>query len=176
MTEATETTPVPSIRLEERLAAVEKVLVAIPVLVAEIFFVLSLFVPFVTTDVDEEERTASFFGMVLAIFAPETGENVQSSDVVFGAAFVLLIAVIICSIVAVATLLRAPVSTRASGFVTVTAVLLVLGTAGAWIVVAMGENAEGLWITGPALPFLTLGTITAAVLAFLPAYRSIWAD
>lgn len=176
MTEATETKPVQSTRLEERLAAVEKILVVIPAIVAGIFLVLSLFVPFVTTEVDEEESTVSFFGMVTNLFAPMSGEDVDSAGVVFGVAFMLLIAVIICSIVAVAILMRAPLSMRASGFVTVTAVFLVLGTAGAWIVVAMGENAEGLWITGPALPFLTLGTITTAVLAFLPAYRSIWAD
>ena len=176
MTEATETTPVPSTRLEERLAAVEKILVVIPAIVAGIFLVLSLFVPFATTEVDDEESTESFFGMVMNLFALKPGEDVGAAGVVFVGALMLLIAAIICSIVAVATLMRAPLSMRASGFVTVTAVFLVLGTAGAWVLVAMGENGEGLWVTGPALPFLTLGTITTSVLAFLPAYRSIWAD
>ena len=176
MAEATENTPAQSTRFEQRLAAVEKVLVVVPVIVTEIFLILSLFLPFVTTEVDEEESTVSFFGLVLTLFAPGSGEGASSAGIAFGAAFILLVAVVICSIVAVAALARAPLSTRAAGAVTASVVLLVLGTAGAWIVVAWGESAEGLWITGPALPFLTLGTVTASVLAFLPAYRSIWAD
>lgn len=161
-------------RLDERVSAIESILMTIPVMVIEVLLVLSLFVPFVTDEVEGETQTVNLFELLFGLFSPGSDGEVDDSSVVFGVAFAVLVIVIIGSIFTVPILLSRRVSTRAGVTAITFIVLLILGTLGAWTLMAMGLNADSPWVLEPALPLLTVATVLAAMVAFVPAYRSIW--
>lgn len=161
-------------RLQERVASIETVLLVIPILLAEILLVLSLFLPFVTTEVSNDEVTVNLIGLIGGLFG---GDSAGAADVAFGVAFVLLVIVIVGSIVSLPLLARRGVKARAAGVALIFGILLVLGTLGAWAVTAIGIGGEDPdWIMGPSIALLTAGALLTALLVFLPAYRAIWSD
>lgn len=164
-----------SFRLKSRIEAIEKILVVIPLVLAEALLVLALFVPFVTAEVSEREETVNLFGLVGGLFGGADGEGADSADVLFGVAFVVLIVAVIAAIFILPLLGGGRQRRAAAVTLTVITVLLALGTLGAWVVMAMGTGS-GNWMLEPALPLLTAGTAVAALLVFVPAYRSIWVE
>lgn len=161
-------------RLDERISAVESILMTIPVMVIEVLLVLSLFIPFVTDEVDGETQTVNLFGLLFGLFSLGSDGEVDDSSVVFGVAFAVLVIVLIGAILTVPILLRRRVTARAGATAITFIILLMLGTLGAWVVMAMGLNADSPWVLEPALPLLTIAAVLAAMVAFVPAYRSIW--
>ena len=183
MTDATDTTAHEAaklLRLTERVTAIEAILRLVPVVLAALFVIPSLFVPFVTFEIDDGEVTPSLLTMPFDSFArasdPDAGSSGAAISVAFGIAFLLLLLVTITTLIAIAPIASGQLSERATGFATIMVVLLVVGTACAWFVVAMGIGSEDQWVLGPGLPLLTAGTLVAALVTLLPAYRSIWAD
>jgi hypothetical protein len=169
-------------RLEERLATVEKIVVLLPVIAAEALLILSLFLPFVTvTSYNDDDQVVNlsqlglaFFGVVPASSTGLSSGDVDAVGVVFGVAFLGLFLVMLCSIVGLAYTARGRISSRAAGVLTTFAVLLTIGTAGAWLVIALGSTSESPWLPEAASLTLVAGTLLAAVVTFLPSFRSIW--
>ncbi|HXH33940.1 MAG TPA: hypothetical protein VNJ54_05955 [Plantibacter sp.] len=162
-------------RMEQRVDAIESILISIPMIVIEVLLVLSLLVPFVTSEVDEEAQTVNLLGLLGGLFSSGDDGEIDEGAILFGVAFVVLVVVIVGSIFTVPLLARRRVTPRAGATAITFIVLLILGSIGAWTVMAMGLNSEDSpWIMEPALPLLTAATVLAAMIAFLPAYRSIW--
>lgn len=159
--------------LERRVQALEAAVLAFPLIVTEILLVLGLFVPFVTDRVDGEEQTVNLFGLVGGLLGADESGEVSSGDVPFGVAFVVLIAVILGSLVTLPSLARSEVSTLSERITLTFVGLLIAGTLGAWMVMAMGLSGNSPWSMEPALPLLSIGTLLAALLAFLPTYRGL---
>ena len=179
--DATNTTESPAARgLAERVTAIEKILLVTPVVVVEFFIVLSLFAPFVTYEFGDSEVTPSLLTMPFASFAQAAGPDGDSDGawvgIFFGVAFLVLLLVMITAIISLLRIPGSRQSTRASRFITVIVTLLTVGTACAWLVVAMGVTSADAWTVGSGLPLLTGGTLIALLLTRLPAYRSIWAE
>jgi hypothetical protein len=172
----------PQLPLEERMATVEKILVVLPVIAAEALLILSLFLPFVTaTSYSRDDQVINLSQLGLAFFgvAPASSEGLDSGDidavgVLFGVAFLGLFLVTLCSIVGLAFVAYGKVSSRAARVLTTFVVLLAVGVAGAWLVIALGSTSESPWLPETASFTLVAGAILAAVVTFLPAFRSIW--
>jgi hypothetical protein len=167
-------------RLEERLATVEKIVVLLPVIAAEALLILSLFLPFVTvTSYNDDDQVVNLSQLGLAFFGAASSAGLSTGDIdavgaLFGVAFLGLFLVVLCSIVGLAYTARGRISTRAARVLTTFAVLLTIGTAGAWLVIALGSTSESPWLPEAASLTLVAGTLLAAVLTFLPSFRSIW--
>jgi hypothetical protein len=169
-------------RLEERIATLEKIAVLLPVLAAEALLLLSLFLPFVTvTSYSDDDQVANlsqlglaFFGVMPASSAGVSSGDVDAVGVLFGVAFLGLFVVMLCSIVGLAFVARGRISTRAARVITTFTVLLAVGTAGAWLVIAIGSTSESPWLPEAASLTLVAGALLAAVVTFLPSFRSIW--
>jgi hypothetical protein len=169
-------------RLEERLAALERIVVLLPVIAAEALLILSLFLPFVTvTSYSRDDEVVNLSQLGLAFFgvAPASSEGLDSGDVdavgvLFGVAFLGLFVVMLCSIVGLAFVARGRVPTRAARVITTFVVLLVIGAAGAWLVIALGSSSESPWLPETASLTLVAGALLAAMVTFLPSFRSIW--
>lgn len=159
--------------LGRRVRALEAAVLVFPVIVTEILLVLGLLVPFVTDTVDGEEQTVNLFGLVIGLLGADEAGEVSSGDVPFGVAFIVLVAVIIGSIVFVPSLARTEVSTLTERITLAFVALLLAGTLGAWMVMGMGQSSNSPWSMEPALPLLSVGTVLAALLAFLPVYREV---
>lgn len=161
-------------RLGERLDAVEKVLVTVPVLIAGALLTVSLFVSFVADDFFGTSDSANLLTLAFMPFVPGDDGEIDNGAIAFGIAFLVLLVVIIGTIVVLARLPKRSVSARGTTVATVFVTLLVVGTVGAWIVVGM--DAEPRTASTPeAGPFiLTAGALTAALVGLLPAYRRIW--
>jgi hypothetical protein len=71
------------------------------------------------------------------------------------------------------SLARSEVSTVAERITLAFVALLIAGTIGAWMVMGMGLSSNSPWSMEPALPLLSVGTVLAALLAFLPVYRGL---
>lgn len=163
--------------LEQRVSALESILLVLPIILIVTLLVLALFLPFVTTEVSDDDETANLFGLIFSLFAPDESGELDRGGALFGGAFTVLVIVIIGAILTVPMLARRPLRGRAAVAPLTFAVLLILGTLGAWVVMGMGTNAEySPWFTEPALPVLTLATTLTALLVFLPAYRNMWTD
>ena len=136
---------------------------------AEVALVLSLFIPYYTDAnlrSDDPESVNLFFFL--------TGFS-DPDNAIIALAFLLLILAIVGSICTLPILTGERVSTKAGNTVVTFVTLLLLGTAGAWLLIAMtilGENERSM---EPAAPLLAVGALLAAMITFLPAYRSIWA-
>lgn len=160
--------------LERRVRALEAAVLVFPVIVTELLLVLGLLVPFVTDKVDGEEQTVNLFGLVGGLFAPDESGEVSSGDAPFGVAFIVLIVVIIGSLLFLPSLARSDISPLTQRITLTFVVLLIAGTLGAWMVMGMGLSSNSPWIMEPALPILSVGSVLAALLAFLPVYRGLW--
>jgi hypothetical protein len=159
--------------LAQQVRELRVAVLALPIILIEILLALGLLLPFVTDSVDGEDQTVNLFGLVGGLFAPDEDGEVDSSSVVFGVAFVVLVAVITVSMIVVPWLARTELSTAAERVVIVFVALLIAGTLGAWMVMGMGLSENSPWDLEIALPILTVGTLIAALLVFLPAYRRL---
>ncbi len=172
----------PQLPLEERIATVEKILVLLPVIAAEALLILSLFLPFVTATSysrDDQVINLSQLGLAFLGVAPAASVGLTSGDidavgVSFGVAFMGLFLVMLCSIVGLAFVAHGKVSSRAARVLTTFVVLLVVGVAGAWLVIALSSTSESPWLPDAASLTLVAGALLAAVVTFLPGFRSIW--
>jgi hypothetical protein len=172
----------PRPRLEERIADLEKIAVGLPVVAAEALLILSLFLPFVTvTSYSRDDEVVSLWQLGLAFFgvAPATSEGVDGGDVdavgvLFGVAFLGLLVVLLCSIVGLLVVARGRVSTGGARVLTTLGVLLTIGTAGAWLVIALGATSESPWLPEAASLTLVAGALLVALVTYTPAFRRIW--
>lgn len=164
--------------LTQRVAAIEAVLRLVPVALAALFIIPSLFLPFVTYEVEDTEVTPSLFSMPFDSFSqasdPDAGSSGAAIGIAFGIAFLVLLLVAITSVIAMAPIAGNGLSGRADGFATLMVALLVVGTVCAWFVVAIGIGSDDRWVLGPGLPLLTVGALIAALVTLLPVYRSLW--
>ena len=163
------------LRLAERVAAIEKILLLLPVVLAEVAIILSLFVPYLTTRVDGEDETVSFLTFPFVMLASTDEGDPEGVEVAFGVAFIVLLLAIVAAIVAIAPI---PLGRRSEGATRITTslvVLLMVGVAGAWLVAFIAVTSRTPGELGPGLSLLTVGTVIAAVVTRVPAYRSIWA-
>lgn len=161
-------------RLAQRVQALEAAVLVFPVIVTEILLVLGLLVPFVTDTVDGEEQTVNLFGLVGGLLGQDESGEVSSGDAPFGIAFIVLIVVIIGSLLFLPALARSDISALTERVTLTFVVLLIAGTLGAWMVMGMGLSSDSPWTMEPALPILSVGTVLAALLAFLPVYCGVW--
>lgn len=169
-------------RLDERIATLERIAVLLPVLAAEALLILSLFLPFVTvTSYSDDDRVVTlsqlglaFFGAVPASSAGLSSGDIDAVGVFFGVAFLGLFLVMLCAIVGLAIVARGRVSPRSARVLTTFAVLLAIGTAGAWLVIGLGATSESPWLPEAGSFTLVAGALLGAVVTFLPSFRSIW--
>jgi hypothetical protein len=179
--DATDTTAHEAAKLQgltQRVAAIEAVLRLVPVVLAALFVIPSLFLPFVTYEIEDREVTPSLLTMPFDSFSAASDANAGSSgaaiSIAFGVAFLLLLLVAITSVIAIAPIAGNSLSGRADGFATLMVVLLVVGAVCAWLVVATGVAGDDAWVLGPGLPLLTVGALIAALVTLVPVYRSLW--
>jgi hypothetical protein len=162
-------------RFEERIVALERSVIILPVLAAEALLILSLFLPFVTvTSYNDEDKVATLPGLGLALFGGEQIGEADATELLFVGAFLVLLIVVLCNIVSIAFLTAGPVGSRSAGAITTFAVLLVLGTAGAWLVIALGFSSESPWLPEASSILLVAGTLLVAAVTLLSSFRSIW--
>lgn len=169
-------------RLEQRVANLEKIAVSLPVVAAEALLILSLFLPFVTvTSYSRDDQVVNlwqlgltFFGVLPASSAGLSSGDVDAVGVLFGIAFLGLLVVLLCSILGLVVVARGRVSARAARALTAIGVLLVLGAAGAWLVIALGSTSESPWLPEAGSLTLVAGAVLVALVTFLPAFRGIW--
>ena len=163
-------------RLEARVGVLEKIAVTVPVLVAEVLLVLSLFVPFVVTKRDGSDvETFNFFQFVGHLLRVDADGDTDGYNLPFGLAFVVLLVVVAASLLLLPYLMRGPLSVRLSRVTTAFIALLVLGSAGAWAALSIGLRFDSREEAAAAPILLALGTLVAALVTFLPAYRRVWA-
>lgn len=168
--------------LESRLANLEKIAISLPTIVAGILLILSLFLPFVrVTPYSQDDELVALWQLGLAFFGVNatSTEGFDSGDVeavglLFGISFLGLLVVVLCSIVGLAVLAHGRVATRAARLLTAVGVLLVVGTAGAWLVIALGATSESPWLPEAASFTLVAGALLVALVTLLPTYRHIW--
>jgi len=158
--------------LEARVGVLEKIAVSVPVLVAEVLLVLSLFVPFVVT---KDAETFNFFQFVGHLLKVDADGDTDGYNLPFGLAFVVLLVVVAASLLLLPYLMRGPLSVRLSRVTTAFIALLVLGSAGAWAALSIGLRFDSREEAAAAPILLALGTLVAALVTFLPAYRRVWA-
>lgn len=174
MTQNTQTTEANTNRLlTERLKQLERAVLIFPAMIIGGLLAFSLFLPFVSDTVDEEETSVTFFDLALSLLAPTDDGDADQADVLFGIAFLVLVVVIIATIVAVAVTLVEEVSKAARVALSITVGLLLAGTLGAWLTVGMMLSKSSPPSLEIALPLLTLAALLAAVYALAPVYRSI---
>jgi hypothetical protein len=174
----------PRARLEQRIADLERIAISLPVVAAEALLILSLFLPFVTvTSYSRDDEVVNLWQLGLAFFgvapASASSEGLDSGDldavgVLFGVAFLGLLVVLLCSIVGLVVLVRGRVSARAARVLSTIGVLLVIGAAGAWLVIALGSTSESPWLPEAGSLTLVAGAVLVALVSFLPAFRGIW--
>ncbi|MDQ0643799.1 hypothetical protein [Microbacterium murale] len=159
--------------LAQQVRNLRAAVLTLPVILIEILLALGLFLPFVTDSIDGEDQTVNLFGLVGGLLGPDSEGEVDSASALFGTAFVVLVVVIIGSMIVVSWLARIELSTVAERVVVVFIVLLIAGTLGAWMVMSIGLSSDSPWELEIALPILTVGTLLAALFAFLPSYRRV---
>lgn len=162
-------------RLEERVAGIESILISVPMLLLEIALILSLFVPYASqTKTDEDPESFNLFFFLAGFADRDDDGDPEAASILFASAFLVLIVVIIGTICTAPMLAGKRVSSRAGATAVTFIIVLILGNVGAWMVMLMGVYADSPWTIGPALPLLNLGTLLAAMIAFMPGYRRIW--
>ena len=163
-------------RLEARVGVLEKIAVSVPVLVAEVLLVISLFVPFVVTKRDGSDvETFNFFQFVGHLLQVDADGDTDGYNLPFGLAFVVLLVVVAGSILLLPYVTRGPLSATLSRVVTAAVALLVLGSAGGWAALGIGLRFDSREEAAAAPLLLALGALVAALVTFLPAYRKVWA-
>lgn len=177
MTDATDATASEAAHrlLTERVAAIEKIMLLLPVVLAEVAIILSLFIPYLTTRVEGEDETVSFLTFPFVMLTSTDEGAPGGIEVAFSIAFIVLLLAIVAAMVAIAPIPRDRRSEGATRIITGLVVLLMVGVAGAWLVAFIAVTSATPGELGPGLPLLTVGTLIAALVTRVPAYRSIWA-
>lgn len=179
MTDATEpaSTEAAGLSIAERVSAIEAILLRVPLVVAEFLIIPSLFVPFVTYEVDDVEMSPSLLTMPFASFARSIDPDASDAAVsgLFAVAFLALLLVMITAIIALPRIPARRQSMRVTRFITAIATLLAVGTVCTWLVVAIGVTSSDAWTVEAGLPLLTAGALIAVIVTRLSAYRSLWA-
>ncbi|ARJ06792.1 hypothetical protein GCM10010988_21110 [Cnuibacter physcomitrellae] len=174
MTQATPTGEQAAVQvLREQVKELERAVLVFPVLLIEALLAFSLILPFLTDTVDGEDETVNLFTFTGALLGPGSDGETDGVDMLFGIAYLVLIAVIIGTMIAVAVSLQR--ETSRAGRVTFAAFagLLIAGTAGAWLTLAPTLGEYNPPTVEVALPLLSLATVLTAVYAFLPILRRI---
>ena len=158
--------------LDQRLRQLEVAVLLFPVAVIEILLGLALLLPYVSDSVDGEETSIHLYDLAFAFLGTGGGGDIDSAGVAFVVAFLVLVAVIVGSMIALPIALRREVSPAADRTLLTFVVLLLAGTAGAWMVIGLylRQNAT----LEPSLPVLSVAAVLAALIALVPAYRDIW--
>ena len=174
MTQDTTGTETAAVRvLRDRVADLERAVLVFPVLLIETLLALSLFLPFLSDSIDGEEETVNLFSFVAALLKPDRDGDTDAENVILGIAYLVLIAVIIGTMIALLVSLQRETPNAARIALTVFAVLLIAGTAGAWLTLSLALGDSSPPTLENALPLLTGATVLAAVYAFLPTFRRI---
>lgn len=171
----TETNDALLIQFEERITALEKIAVFLPAMAAEALLALSLFLPFVTvTSSSDDDEIVTLLQLGLAFFWGEDGGETDGVGVLFAIAFLGLFIVLLCNVVGLTFLARGRCTGACAKVISVFAAQLLLGSAGAWLVIGLGSASESPWLPEAASFTLIAAALLVATLTFLAAFRSIW--
>lgn len=160
--------------LREQVRELERAVLVFPVLVLEALLALALILPFLSDTIDGEEETVNLFTFAGALLGPDREGETDGVDMLFGIAFLVLIAVIIGTMItALVTLQRESSTAAAARALAVFTGLLIAGTAGAWLTLSLSLGKSSPPALELALPLLTVATVLTAVYAYLPTFRRI---
>lgn len=159
--------------LAQQVQELRAAVLTLPIILIEILLALGLFLPLVTDSVGGEDQTVNLFGLVGGLLGPDESGEVDSSSTLFGIAFLVLVVIIAGSMITIPWLARKELSVVAERVVIVFVALLIAGTLGAWMSMGIALSARSPSGLEVALPILTVGTLLAALIAFLPAYRRV---
>lgn len=135
---------------------------------AAVALLVGLLLPYASETVDGSIQTASVLTYGFLVFSTPGG----GADVL-GIAFVALSITVVTTLAALVFIVRGHV--RRTAPITLAVTLLLLGTAGAWIVMVVGLTSNDPdWTFEAGLPVLTIGVLLAAVIALVPAVRRAW--
>ena len=125
---------------------------------------------------DRRDDSYSLLRVVGAGFSAKTDDGSTDGWGIFvGGAFLLLLIVMVTAVVALGSVGRRRGSPRQASWGTAVAVVLLLGTAGAWLTTLL-ESRESWWRLNPGIILLTLGAIGFAVLMFSSTFASLWVN
>ncbi|WP_378143794.1 hypothetical protein ACFJGV_10205 [Cnuibacter sp. UC19_7] len=159
--------------LREQVRELERAVLVFPVLVLEALLALALILPFLSDTIDGEEETVNLFTFAGALLGPDREGETDGVDMLFGIAFLVLIAVIIGTMITALVTLQRESSTAAARALAVFTGLLIAGTAGAWLTLSLSLGKSSPPALELALPLLTVATVLTAVYAYLPTFRRI---
>lgn len=156
-------------RLDARLEELRSFVLRVMVATAQVLLLLGILLDYVLDDSGRNDRTYSVISAMSAAFSYRNEEGAHSgSDTAIGAAFLLLIVVVLASIFMLSMVWRRRATRRGAGWATKLTVLMLLGVLGAWGMFLISESNMQ-----PALPVLSAGALFAAALV-LPARLRAW--
>lgn len=145
-----------------------RILVVVGAVICGMLLLAGLLLPYTTDTIDSGPETASILSYGFQVFATPGGAG---DSAIFGIAFFVLAAVAIANLVALVFVARGRVARTTP--IMVSTVLLLLGTAGAWVVMLLGLSVDD-WTLEAGLPVLTAGAVATAVLTLVSPIRRSW--
>lgn len=154
-----------------RIDVLEGILLRTAVAVGVVATGLGLVIPYVTASVDDRMVTASILTIGFkALGAGDTGPE----DAFLGLCYIVLSLVAVAAIAVLLRAWRRDSAPRTGRWAAVLGWLLILGTAGAWLLIWVGVVVYGDWEMRAGVVVLSVGAIAAALVTVVPAGRAFW--
>lgn len=158
-----------------RIDFLEGVLLRTTVAVAVVATGLGILIPYVTASVDNRMVTAS----ILTIGFKALGERNAEGDadpvgIFLGICYLVLSAVAVATIAVLLRAWRRESAPTMGRWAAALGWLLVLGTAGAWLVMLIGLGNDSAWEMHAGVVVLSLGAVAAALVTVAPTGRALW--
>lgn len=154
-----------------RIDFLEDVLLRTVVAVGVVATGVGLVIPYVTAPVDDSMVTASILTIGFRAFGED---DADAAGTALGVCYVVLSVVAVATIAVLLRAWRRDSAPRTGRWAAALGWLLVLGTAGAWLLIWVGVVVYAEWEMHAGVVVLSLGAVAAALVTATPTGRSLW--
>lgn len=162
--------------LRARVETLERVVTILFVAITAGLLLGGLFLPFLTGDEGDDDLPLFLISAPFqALGYRDEDGSADSSSVVYGSAFLILLLVVLSALLVLFAVLERSASERVGQWATATSVFLVLGVLGLWVVVGTALSKDSAEV-GPGVLLLTIGALVFAFLVLPPRVRAWWTE